>query len=121
MDEIYQAHFVNIFTTGRHNLLCFGCISNRMNLRYWLRDLRKRIDIYSLWIGPDKLEPEFFREIIGTFPNTPSVRNVNNFAHKAARRKKLSKYDYGLLGNLKKYDTRVPPNYNLMQVIKEVD
>lgn len=49
------------------------------------------------------------------------MRNVNNFAHKAARHKKLSKYDYGLLGNLKKYDTRVPPNYNLMQVIKKVD
>lgn len=58
-----------------------------------------------------QIEPDFYRQTIGRFPDGTSRKNVIHYAQ-IAKRGIFSQYDYGS-NNIAIYNSRTPPDYNL--------
>lgn len=62
--------------------------------------------------GPDSRLNHFMEVIFGHYPAGGSLKQLAHFGQ-IFRSKNFNKYDYGAMGNLKRYFTVTPPNYNL--------
>lgn len=62
--------------------------------------------------GVNSLSRAILQRVIGHFPSGASLKQ---FAHVAqlARSKRFAKYDYGMMVNLQRYQSVIPPSYNL--------
>ncbi|XP_053609806.1 lipase 1-like [Plodia interpunctella] len=71
--------------------------------------------------GPDpaEFEPEFARIVLNHYPTGTSRKNAKHLLQVAQKREFLY-YDYGTIENLAKYNSIVPPKYDLGKVTMKV-
>ncbi|XP_030024013.2 lipase 1 [Manduca sexta] len=76
-------------------------------------DLCLRFGVFPV-TGADsaELEPEFFIASLGQFPDGTSRKNLAHYAQ-IGKNKRFAQYDYGREKNLEKYNSDLPPLYNL--------
>ncbi|XP_063826000.1 lipase 1-like [Ostrinia nubilalis] len=64
---------------------------------------------------PDELEPEFFPVVIGHFPAGTSRKDADHQSQLASK-KNFAHFDYGVVKNVIKYRSPLPPVYDLNKV-----
>lgn len=74
--------------------------------------------VLFLFTGADEaqMEPDFFRATIGQFPDGTSLKNMGHYAQ-IGRNKRFAHYDYGPRQNIVRYNTTLPPLYDLNKVL----
>lgn len=68
---------------------------------------------------PDEFEEEFFRVFVNHLPAGTSLMNYEHYGQIGIN-KRFARYDYGPIGNLRKYNSTIPPSYDLGKVTMPV-
>ncbi|CAG5038178.1 unnamed protein product [Parnassius apollo] len=67
----------------------------------------------------EELKPDFVPVLVGHFPTSVSTKDLYHLAQ-IGFRKTFAQFDYGSAGNIKKYNSTLPPVYNLNLVTTKI-
>ncbi|CAK1579929.1 unnamed protein product [Parnassius mnemosyne] len=67
----------------------------------------------------EELKPDFVPVLVGHFPTSASTKGLYHFAQ-VGLRKTFAQFDYGNAGNLEKYNSTLPPVYDLNLVTTKI-
>ncbi|CAG5038184.1 unnamed protein product [Parnassius apollo] len=67
----------------------------------------------------EELKPDFIPVLVGHFPTSVSLKDLYHFAQVGFRRI-FGQFDYGNAGNIKKYNSTLPPVYDLKLVTTKI-